>query len=98
MGQTQASSGACPPVGCKLKSGMRCTVNAEKRLVLLTDLPGFKVRPLEAFDIHTDRGKSGEDNDCFDAGLLPLVVFGLRGPVEEGHDVLGHLCGRSGGA
>lgn len=65
----------------------------EKRL---TDLPVFDDRPLEALHIQTDESQSREQDDGLDTRLLPVVVFWLCGPVEEGDDVLGQLRGGRG--
>lgn len=64
----------------------------------LTNLPCFDVRPLEALDVQADHGQGGEEDDGLETGLLPLVVLGFGGPVEEGDDVLGHLGCRCGSA
>lgn len=62
----------------------------------LTNLPRLDHRPLEPFDVQADGGQGGEQDDGLETSLLALVVLGLRGPVQERDDVLGHLgsgCG-----
>ena len=63
---------------------------------MLTNLPRFDERPFETLDVQGDGCEGREQDDGLQARLLALVVLGLRGPVQERDDVLGHLgsgCG-----
>lgn len=57
----------------------------------LTNLPALDGGPLELLDPNGETGQGGQNDDGLEPHLLSLVELGLRGPGEEGSDVLGHL-------
>lgn len=63
-----------------------------------TNFPRLDGRPLEALDVQANRRQCGEEDDSLETDLLPLVVLGLRRPVQEGNNILCHLRRRGGSA
>lgn len=57
----------------------------------LTNFPVLERCPLVALNVNADSPKSGEQYHGLDAVLLSLVVLWLCSPVQECHDILGHL-------
>ena len=64
---------------------------------LLTDLPRLDDGPLKALHVQADRSQCRKEDDGLQTDLLPFIVLGLRSPVQERHDVLGHLRSSGGG-
>jgi len=64
---------------------------------VVKDLPVFDRSPFEALDVDAESEKSGEQDNSLDSILLPLVMFRLSCPVQEGGDIFRHLRRGSGG-
>mmetsp|Transcript_5401 Transcript_5401/g.19452 ORF Transcript_5401/g.19452 Transcript_5401/m.19452 type:complete len:221 (-) Transcript_5401:590-1252(-) len=62
------------------------------------DLPGLQRGEPEPLVVHRLHQHKGENEDPLDSHELSLVVLWLRGPRQEGGDVLGHLGLRGGGS
>ncbi len=62
------------------------------------NLASLDRHPLESLPPPSDAAEDHQRRDPFDSGLLPFVRLGLRSPLEEGRDILGHLCDRRGSA
>lgn len=63
-----------------------------------TEFPVLDGGPFEALDVETDERQHREQDNGLDAVFLPVVVFGFGGPVQECHNILGHLGRRGRGS
>lgn len=63
-----------------------------------TDFPVLDGSPFEALDVETEERQRREKNNGLDAVLFPVVVLWFGSPVQECHNILGHLRCRGRGA
>lgn len=65
---------------------------------VLTDLSRLDDGPLEALHVQAHGSQSREEDNSLQTNLLPLIVLGLRRPVQERDNILRHLRRCSGSA
>jgi len=56
-----------------------------------TDLPVFDDCPLEALDVQADSSQGREQDNGLQPHLFPVIVFRFGSPVQERHNIFGHL-------
>ena len=62
------------------------------------DFPGLKNRPAVPLVVSGGGANESQAHQVLESLLLPLVMFGFGGPVEEHGHVLGSLCQGGGGS